>query len=116
MKLDYIKVNPFQVLKKRLIDQQNLNFASGFEEPDLDKRTNPRRLMPEAQSIIAIAVAYPSKLKDAPKSKVGDRRGIFSRSSWGLDYHYVVKDRLSSLSFYFRAHAEFLFILYGRYR
>ena len=96
-KIGFTSADPFQVLKKRLIDQQNLNFASGFEEPDLDKRTNPRRIMPEAQSIIAIAVAYPSKLKDAPKSKAGDRRGIFSRSSWGLDYHYVVKERLKKL-------------------
>ncbi len=95
--IGFTSADPFQVLKKRLIDQQNLNFASGFEEPDLDKRTNPRSLMSEAQSIIAIAVAYPSKLKNAPKSKAGDRRGIFSRSSWGLDYHYVVRDRLKKL-------------------
>ena len=96
-KIGFTSADPFQVLKKRLIDQQNLNYASGFEEPDLDKRTNPRKLMPEAQSIIAIAVAYPSKLKNAPKSKAGDRRGIFSRSSWGMDYHYVVKERLKKL-------------------
>ncbi len=96
-KIGFTSADPFQVLKKRLIDQQNLNFASGFEEADLDKRTDPRRLMPEAQSIIAIAVAYPSKLKNAPKSKAGDRRGIFSRSSWGMDYHYVVKNRLAKL-------------------
>ena len=96
-KIGFTSADPFQELKRRLINQQNLNFASGFEEPDLEKRTNPKRLMPEAQSIIAIAVAYPSKLKNAPKSKVGDRRGIFSRSSWGEDYHYVVKDRLKKL-------------------
>ena len=96
-KIGFTSADPFMELKNRLIRQQELNYASGFEEPDLDKRTNPKRLMPEAQSIISIVIAYPSKLKDAPKSKLGERRGIFSRSSWGLDYHYVVKDRLTKL-------------------
>lgn len=96
-KIGFTTSDPFLELKDRLIEQQKRNYASGFEEPDLDKRTDPKRLMPEARSIIAIAVAYPSRLKDAPKSKKGERRGIFSRSSWGLDYHYVVRDRLQKL-------------------
>jgi epoxyqueuosine reductase QueG len=38
-------------------------------------------------AIIAIAVGYPNKLKGAPKSVRGDRRGMFARASWGQDYH-----------------------------
>ena len=96
-KIGFTTSDPFLELKNRLIEQQKRNYASGFEEPDLDKRTDPKRLMPEARSIIAIAVAYPSRLHNAPKSRKGQRRGIFSRSSWGLDYHHVVKDRLKKL-------------------
>ncbi len=96
-KIGFTTSDPFLELKNRLVEQQKRNYASGFEEPDLDKRTDPKRLMPEARSIIAIAIAYPSRLQDAPKSKKGERRGIFSRSSWGLDYHHVVKDRLKKL-------------------
>ena len=31
------------------------------------------------------------------ESKKGERRGIFSRASWGLDYHHALKDRLNKL-------------------
>ncbi|VXB85845.1 epoxyqueuosine reductase [Exiguobacterium sp. 8H] len=101
--IDELKVttaDPFIVMKHRLIRQQEKGFASGFEEPDLEKRTNPELLLEEAQSIIAIAIAYPSKLKDAPRSVAGERRGLFARASWGLDYHRAVGDRLAKLQAY----------------
>ena len=53
--------------------------------------------MPTARSIIAIAVGYPNKLKGAPKSVRGDRRGMFARASWGQDYHLLCK-RLDKLA------------------
>lgn len=97
-KIGFTSADSFQDLKNRLIRQEELKFASGFEEPDLDKRTNPRKLLPEARSIISIAVAYPSKLMSPPKSLKDNRRGIFSRSSWGTDYHIVLKQRLDKLA------------------
>ncbi|UTT44500.1 tRNA epoxyqueuosine(34) reductase QueG [Exiguobacterium aurantiacum] len=101
--IDELKVttaDPFIVMKQRLVKQQEKGFASGFEEPDLDKRTTPTLLLDEAQSIIAIAIAYPSKLKDAPRSVADERRGLFARASWGLDYHRVVGSRLEQLQAY----------------
>lgn len=101
--IDELKVttaDPFIVMKQRLIAQQEKGYASGFEEPDLNKRTTPTLLLEEAQSIIAIAIAYPSKLKDAPRSVAGERRGLFARASWGLDYHRAVGERLEKLQRY----------------
>lgn len=101
--IDELKVttaDPFIVMKQRLVRQQEKGFASGFEEPDLDKRTTPTLLLDEAQSIIAIAIAYPSKLKDAPRSVADERRGLFARASWGLDYHRAVGSRLKLLQAY----------------
>ncbi len=98
--IDELKVttaDPFLVLKRRLQAQQEKGFASGFEEPDLDLRTTPSLLVEDAASIIAIAVAYPSTLKNAPRGKEGERRGIFCRSSWGLDYHQALRQRLTLL-------------------
>lgn len=54
--------------------------------------------MPTARSIIAIAVGYPNKLKGAPKSVRGDRRGMFARASWGQDYHSIMRKRLDKLA------------------
>ena len=99
-KIGFTTASPFDELKNRLIRQQELNYQSGFEEPDIKKRTNPSLLLEGAQSIISIAVAYPSKMKKRVVSKNGERRGIFSRASWGMDYHIVLRERLKKLEAY----------------
>ncbi|PWA11048.1 tRNA epoxyqueuosine(34) reductase QueG [Pueribacillus theae] len=96
-KIGFTTADPFVELKERLRDQQALNYQSGFEEPDIEKRTNPKMLMPEAKSIIAIAVAYPSRIKNKPKNEKHNRRGLFASASWGMDYHHVLRDRLTKL-------------------
>ncbi|MBM7604350.1 epoxyqueuosine reductase [Metabacillus crassostreae] len=96
-KIGFTSAGLFEELKQRLIAQQELGYQSGFEEADIEKRVTPVKLLPKASSIISIALAYPSKLKDAPKSTKEDRRGIFCRASWGQDYHTVLRDRLKKL-------------------
>lgn len=96
-KIGFTSAEPFTELKNRLIRQQELGYQSGFEEPDIEKRVTPALLLEEPRSIISIALAYPSKMNERVESKKGDRRGIFSRASWGLDYHHVLKDRLKKL-------------------
>ncbi|TMW69894.1 tRNA epoxyqueuosine(34) reductase QueG [Alteribacter natronophilus] len=96
-KIGFASVDPFLTLKDRLVKHRELGYESGFEEPDLDKRTEPQMLLPEAKTIIAIALAYPSKMKDAPVSKKGDRRGIFCRASWGEDYHHILRRKLAQI-------------------
>ncbi|MFC4777944.1 tRNA epoxyqueuosine(34) reductase QueG [Paenibacillus sp. GCM10023252] len=101
-KIGVASAAPFTELKQRLIRHRQLGRESGFEEPDLDKRTEPALLFDGPQSIIAIAVAYPSKLPSPPKSEPGARRGVMSRSAWGADYHKVLRDRLARLEAWLR--------------
>lgn len=96
-KIGFTTADTFTELKNRLIKQQELSYQSGFEEPDIEKRVNPSLLLEEPRSIISIAIAYPSKMTNRVESKKGERRGIFSRASWGLDYHHVLKERLQKL-------------------
>jgi len=96
-KIGFTTADPFNELKNRLIKQQELSYQSGFEEPDIEKRVNPSLLLEEPRSIISIAIAYPSKMTNRVESKKGERRGIFSRASWGLDYHHALKERLQKL-------------------
>ncbi|MDM5328470.1 tRNA epoxyqueuosine(34) reductase QueG [Neobacillus sp. CF12] len=96
-KIGFTTADPFTELKNRLIRQQELGYHSGFEEPDIDKRVSPSLLLPEPRSIISIALAYPSKMKVRVEGKKGERRGFFSRASWGLDYHHILRDRLKKL-------------------
>ncbi|AYC30211.1 tRNA epoxyqueuosine(34) reductase QueG [Paenisporosarcina cavernae] len=103
-KIGFASAAPFVELKARLIRQQELSYQSGFEEPDLEKRTTPKLLQPDAQSIISIALAYPSRMKDAPQGKKGARRGIFARASWGDDYHHVLREKLAMLEMFIVEH------------
>jgi epoxyqueuosine reductase len=99
-KIGFTTAAPFLELKNRLRRQQELGYQSGFEESDVEKRTEPLLLLDRAESIISIAIAYPSKMADAPKGKKGERRGIFARASWGMDYHVVLREKLSLLETY----------------
>ncbi|MFD0711903.1 tRNA epoxyqueuosine(34) reductase QueG [Paenibacillus sp. GCM10027626] len=101
-KIGVASAAPFTEMKQRLLRHRELGRESGFEEPDIDKRTDPSLLFDDPQSIIAIAIAYPSKLIDAPKSQPGARRGIMARSAWGQDYHVVLRDRLAKLENWLR--------------
>lgn len=92
---------PFDEMKQRLQVQQNKGFMSGFEEKDIDRRVHPERHLPAARTMIAIAVAYPSKLANPPVSSKGAYRGVIARSAWGQDYHRVLKQRLQSLAEWF---------------
>ncbi len=102
-KIRFASANTFDSLKDRLILHESLGYLSGFEEPDIEKRTNPSLLLPKAKSIVAIALAYPSKMKDAPRSTKDARRGIFCRASWGTDYHVVLKKKLDMLEEFLRS-------------
>ncbi|MFG6149637.1 tRNA epoxyqueuosine(34) reductase QueG [Halobacillus sp. B23F22_1] len=96
-KIGFASADVFGELKARLQRQQALGYQSGFEKGSPEERAEPDRLLPEAQSIISIALAYPSKMENAPKSKKGERRGVFARASWGRDYHDVLRDKLNQL-------------------
>ncbi|MGE7676168.1 tRNA epoxyqueuosine(34) reductase QueG [Lysinibacillus sp. NPDC094403] len=97
-KIGFTTAAPFTELKNRLRRQQELGYQSGFEESDIEKRTEPLQLLEGAESIVAIAVAYPSRMQNAPVGKKGARRGIFCRASWGVDYHTALSERLKLLS------------------
>ncbi|WP_432360788.1 tRNA epoxyqueuosine(34) reductase QueG [Sporosarcina sp. UB5] len=96
-KIGFTTAAPFLELKNRLRRQQELGYQSGFEESDIEKRTEPTLLLDRAESIISIAIAYPSKMTNAPRGKKGERRGIFARASWGMDYHHVLREKLQLL-------------------
>jgi epoxyqueuosine reductase len=102
-KIGFAAASPFTELKNRLIRQRELGYQSGFEEPDIEKRTNPGLLLQEASSIISIALAYPAKMKNRVQSKEGERRGIYARASWGVDYHIILREKLKLLESFIMA-------------
>ncbi|MEX2461148.1 MAG: tRNA epoxyqueuosine(34) reductase QueG [Paenibacillaceae bacterium] len=102
-KIGFTTADPFLELKTKLENHRIKGYESGFEEPDIHKRVYPELTLPEARSILAVAIAYPSKLPpNPPRSETGIYRGIISRSSWGEDYHHVLRNRLKRLEDFIR--------------
>lgn len=100
--IGFAAADPFVSLKSLLEQSRDKGYASGFEEPDIEKRVHPALQDGEPASLIAIAVAYPSKMVNPPKSEPGAYRGILARSAWGQDYHQVLRKAMDKLVAFIR--------------
>ena len=96
-KIGFTTADDFDYLEKslRLAVEEGRN--SGFEHKNIEERIKPKLSLASAKTIISIAVAYPHQLKQQPQ-KTAYKRGKFTPNSWGLDYHYVLKDKLDRLA------------------
>jgi epoxyqueuosine reductase len=66
-----------------------------YMENHFDKRTDPRKLVEGAKSVISLMYNYhtPQYQQDSEAPKI-------SKYAYGSDYHYVIKDKLKSLLFF----------------
>ncbi|KXG42783.1 tRNA epoxyqueuosine(34) reductase QueG [Tepidibacillus decaturensis] len=101
-KIGFTSAEPFRELEKILHRHRELGYESGFEEKDIDKRVNPKFTLKNAKSIIAIAIAYPSKIPQPPKGVEGEYRGFVARLAWGIDYHLILQEKLNQLGIYLK--------------
>ena len=66
------------------------------------RRADPRLVLPECHSILALAVRYPAPLSSPhfEVQKWGDRGGLgrVAAYAWGRDYHLVLPERLKALA------------------
>lgn len=98
-------VEPFDELFPLLKRFYEEGRASGFEHPDATVRIDPLSLLPNASSMISIAVAYVHE--DAygtlyPKKGTG----LVSKYAWGTDYHRIVTQKLERLASYLEQHVH----------
>mgnify|MGYP001161909829 FL=1 len=68
-----------------------------FTDTDIERRTRPGRWLPDAKSIIAIAVSYLTD-DDHHPPRQGVLRGIVSRYAWGRDYHPILREKLEAIA------------------
>lgn len=104
-KIGFTHADPFYDLEDKLHAQQEKGHHSGFEHPVIEERIYPEKIFDEPKSIIAIALAYPSKMRNKPPRVKGERRGEFARASWGKDYHFVLREKMDELIAYIREEA-----------
>ena len=84
-----------------------------YMENHFDKRLDPRLLVPNAKSVISLALNYfPQSGRHAElvsasgetlKQVQGDRQVKISKYAWGKDYHFVIKEKLNLLLGFIRA-------------
>lgn len=96
-KIGFTTADDFDYLEKSLRLAVDEGRNSGFEHKNIEERIKPKLSLASAKTIISIAVAYPHKLKQQPQ-KTTYKRGKFTPNSWGLDYHYVLQDKLDRLA------------------
>lgn len=87
-------------LKVKLEKQAQLNYSCEFQKGEIKEKINPSLLMANAKSIIAIGLGYP---RTAPALEQITKNDVyFGSSSWGIDYHKVLKQRLEGLATYIK--------------
>ena len=96
-KIGFTTADDFAYLEKSLKAGVEEGRTTGFEHKNIEERLDPKLSLASARTIISIAVAYPRRLPQQPP-KTAYRRGKITPNSWGLDYHYILQDKLERLA------------------
>lgn len=91
-----------QVIRER-IEQGLMDGLPWFTTERAAVSCHPDALLPEARSIIALAMCYLTELPD--ESGDGLPRGRISRYAWGEDYHDIIKPKLQQFAAWLREYA-----------
>ena len=83
---------------RRLERWLNKGYNSGMDymARNFDLRTDPRKLVPGAKSVITLLLNY------FPAQEQNPLTPHIARYAYGIDYHYVIKDKLNALLEYIR--------------
>ncbi|MGK0550917.1 tRNA epoxyqueuosine(34) reductase QueG [Enterococcus faecalis] len=103
-KIGFASAEPFYELEASLKEQRAKGYNSGFEHQVIEERIYPERTFENPKTIIAIALAYPTRIKE--KIPRDEKRGQFARASWGIDYHDILRERMKALIEFIRSQAQ----------
>ncbi len=95
---------PLTNIKDYLMYRQENNRMTEFEEKNIDLRIDPKLTLPSCKSIIVLAISYNVDYDDKPAYKL---KGKLSKSSWGIDYHRVLNDKIELLIYEIKKVADF---------
>lgn len=95
---------PLLNLSEYLNYRKRNNLNTSFEEMDLIKRIDPKATLSSCKSIIVVAISYNVDLVEVPDYKI---KGRLSKSSWGIDYHKVLSEKIELLIEKIKSKLEF---------
>lgn len=99
--IGFSNVEPFLFLETELKRREELGWSSGLTKGTIEERVNPLLSMENAKSFISIGVSYPRKA-ELPQQDKEDPFVQFCRSSWGMDYHNIVGEKLQQLEIWLK--------------
>jgi len=70
------------------------NSGMGYMERHFDLRIDPRKLVPGAKSVITLSLNYYPAVRQQPQAPK------IAKYAYGIDYHYVIRDKLNELLHY----------------
>lgn len=78
--------------------KNNYHGKMSYLENHFDLRVDPRKLVPNAKSVITLLLNYyPNESQDIDSPKI-------AKYAWGMDYHDVIKEKLKTLFAYINQH------------
>jgi len=78
--------------------KNNYHGKMSYLENHFDLRVDPRKLVPNANSVITLLLNYyPNESQDINSPKI-------AKYAWGMDYHDVIKEKLKALFAYINQH------------
>jgi epoxyqueuosine reductase len=94
-KVGIVRAGALELERERLDEWLRRGFHGEMHwmERDPIQRTDPRLLLPEARSVLVVALNYYTP----HQHPLDPATGKISRYAWGEDYHRVVKDKLTRL-------------------
>lgn len=92
--IGFTDAEPLSRIQDYLVDRKDNLIATEFEEKDLEKRINPKLTMPNCSTIIVIGLSYNVDYTAKCDYKI---KGALSKSSWGIDYHRVLRLKIENL-------------------
>jgi epoxyqueuosine reductase len=81
--------------RERAYLTQRASAPNPFEWPDQEARTEPQKILPGVQAIVAVGMTYLMSEAPAPSDPL---HGWLSRYCRGLDYHELMETRLRALA------------------
>lgn len=92
--IGFTNSEPLFGLEEYLQYRKANNLETEFEEEDIKKRIDPSLTLQGCKSIIVIGLSYNVDFDEKPDFGY---KGTLSRSSWGMDYHKVLKNKIELL-------------------
>jgi epoxyqueuosine reductase len=100
---------PFPEARRTIQERVERGFFEGlpwFTSERAEVSCHPNALLPEAQSIITLALFYLTQQPDEDQQADGVPRGQISRYAWGDDYHDIIKPKLQEFSAWLYDYAQ----------